>query len=212
MKKSNFSKGLTKFWILTVLTLVITIADISLTFIGTPDLSKESNPLVYTAGLGWGALITANIIITILFIGLYYYSFVRFKPPIIKCNGFKEFYSIINFNQPDKFIWTLYKMPKNRIAYSYLLACGGFLTALVSILRIRAVLEWIGILTNSEFAYSYFRLIQNISFVTPIGRFDMILFLLFPTMFACFYWYYKQYRINKNALKNKNNNLAVPVI
>lgn len=207
MKKSNFSKGITKFWILTVLTLVITIADVSLTFIGTPDLSRESNPLIYTAGLGWGTLITANIIITILFIGLYYYSFVSFKPPVIKCNGFKEFYSIINFNQPDKFIWTLYKMPKNKIAYSYLLACGGFLTALVSILRIRAVLEWIGILTNSEFVYSYFRLIQNISFVTPVGRFDMILFLLFPTMFACIYWYYKQYRINKNALKNQNHNL-----
>ena len=207
MKKLNLSKGIIKFWILTVLTLVIAIADVSLTFIGTPDLSRESNPLIYTIGLGWGALIATNVIVTSLFIGLYYYSFVLFKPALIQCNGFKEFYSIINFNQPDKFIWTLYKIPKNKIAYSYLLACGGFLTAIVSILRIRAVLEWIGILTNSELAYLYFKLIENISFVTPIGRFDMILFLLFPTIFACFYWYYNQYKINKIALKNQNSNL-----
>lgn len=212
MKKFNISKGLIKFWILTLLTLIITIVDLLLTFIGTPDLSKESNPLVYTAGLGWVGLITANIIVITLFISLYYYSFVRFKPPVVQCTGFKEFYSIINFNQPDKFVWTLYKIPKNKLAYSYLLACGGFITAVASILRIRVVLEWIGILSNSDFIYSYFRLIENISFVTPIGRFDMILFLLFPTIFACFYWYYRQYKINKSILENYNNEFTIQAI
>lgn len=207
MQKFTISKGIIKFWISTILTLVIATADIVLTFIGTPDLSRESNPLVHSVGLGWTGLITANIIVISLFIVLYYYSFIYFKPTVVQCTNFKQFYSIINFNQPDKFIWTLYKMPKNKLAYSYLLACAGFLTALVSILRIRAVLEWIGILTNSSLAFSYFKLIENISFLTPIGRFDMILFLFFPTTFACFYWYYKQYRINRSML-DKNSQFA----
>ncbi len=45
-----------KFWILITIYVLLMLADGLLTFINTPDLSMEANPLVANLGLGWVAL------------------------------------------------------------------------------------------------------------------------------------------------------------
>ncbi|MBQ5885802.1 MAG: hypothetical protein IIW79_05270 [Clostridia bacterium] len=54
-----------KFWILIVVLVLLAFADGLLTFINTPDLSMEGNPLVASLGLGWEALAIANILVFI---------------------------------------------------------------------------------------------------------------------------------------------------
>ncbi len=49
------------FWILIALYLLLAFADGALTYINTPDLAMEGNPLVANLGLGWSALAIANI-------------------------------------------------------------------------------------------------------------------------------------------------------
>ena len=42
--------------------LLIHLADGLVTYVNTPDLKREANPLVSRLGLGWGALFGANLI------------------------------------------------------------------------------------------------------------------------------------------------------
>ncbi len=202
MKKFS-SKGFIKFIIFTALTIIASVLDNLFTYIGSPDLSLETNPIVYSLGYGWGVLIAVNVIIISIFIYLYYYSFVRFRPCVVECSNFKEYRSMLYFNRPDKFIWTLYKFPKNKRVYSYTLACTGYVaTIILPIMRLKYVSEWIIFLTSDELWRSYCDLIKNFSFNTVLGRIDSIFIVFFGAVFLCLFWFYKQYKINKKELKN----------
>jgi len=110
---SSRAYGKTKFYLCAAITLLLILADGALTYIGTPDLSMEGNPLVSVLGLGWKALFIANSIGFALYVSGVYYAFVRYKSPVIQCNGLKQYSSMLFFNRPDKFIWNFYRMPKN---------------------------------------------------------------------------------------------------
>lgn len=200
MKKDS-SKGLTQFWIFTALTIIASVLDNFFTYLGSPDLSREANPIVYTFGYGWSVLITVNVIIISIIVLFYYYSFVRFKPDVIKCNDFKEYKSMLYFNCPDKFKWTLYKLPKNKRVYFYLLACVGYIFAIIiPVMRFRFVLEWMMFLYNKQLWDSYCRTIQNIAFNTVFGRIDVILIAVILAIILYYHWFNKQYKINQQAL------------
>lgn len=204
MLKAHASKGKIKFLIFTVLTFILSILDNLFTYMGSPDLSLETNPLVYSLGFNWCGLIISNVILICIYIILAYYSFVRFKSDIIPCHGFKEYYSMLFFNRPDKFIWTLYKFPKNKRAYSYLFACTGYVFAiLMPIIRLRAILEWVLYLSNKKLFYSYCEVIGKIGFNTLFGRFDNILMVVIIVIVLLIYWFFKEYSMNKKALRNE---------
>lgn len=178
--------------------------DMFSTYVGTPDLSSEANPIVNKLGGGWIALILGNVIFVSVCITLYYYSFIKFKPDLIECDNFKQYMSMLYFGRLDKFIWTLYKKPKLKRSKKYILACGGCLAFAINIVRCRAVLEWILIITNKELAYSYFSLFEGLSFNTFLGRFDMLIFTLFVVVLTYFIWFYLQYKYNQKNLRAKD--------
>ena len=70
MEKIEKSNKKTIFWFLVIINIILSITDIVITYIGSPDLSREGNLLVYTFGLGWSSLIN----ITIPFDLLFYFS------------------------------------------------------------------------------------------------------------------------------------------
>ena len=202
MKKQMNTVGYKKFLFFTIILLATRIADMILTYIGTPDLSKEANPLVYVLGFGWKTLIIVNAIVSILAIILFYYSFVKYKSDTINCNGFKQYLSMISFNRPDKFIWVFYKSPNNKKYYFSLLACSGYIFALViPISSTIAIMEWI-ISSNIKIKFPYHINLKN------IVRIDFIIFVTILTIIIYFYWYYKEYKLNKIRLEEnmvKNN-------
>lgn len=208
MKKNDKGKRIIKFSVFTTLTLLIGFFDLFLTYLGTPDLSNEANPLA-KAGLGWVGLIVGNIVFSAACIALYFYSFFIFKAELIPCNGFKEYISMLYYDRPDKFRWIFgigHKSQKR--VKKYALACVGYLAFAVEIARCRAIFEWICVLYFKDLAYRMFSYFENISFLSVLGRFDMLLFVLIIVLLVYVYWFYKQYRINKKALQEHNDTVT----
>lgn len=104
-------------WIwVSALYLILCLFDGLLTYINTPDLKMEANPLVKYLGLGWGALFFANAIGLLIFIlaarGMYSYQFEQ-----IEAKGFFDYYMKLFFGENYKPSWFWYKFVKNRKAF-----------------------------------------------------------------------------------------------
>lgn len=147
-KPANMKLKLLKFWIITISFFILTIADFSLTYIATPDLRFEANPLVTVFGLGWPALIVVNIVGAIFFVLSTYYHSIKYERKFVPCKNIKEFYSILFFERPDKFYWIIYKFPKNREAF-WAMTAYSFIFVLF-VVRITAIFEWILILQRNS--------------------------------------------------------------
>jgi hypothetical protein len=193
------------FWFLTIINLIASILDLVLTYIGTPDLSSEANPLIYTFGLGWSSLIISSIIFFVVIMFLLYYAFFLFKRVVIQCDGFKQYISMLFFNRPDKFIWTLYKFPKNKVGLSYFTAgLGCVLALIIPIMKLFAIILWIGIIKEINIVHLYHNFF-NITML-PFGRSDAFIGGIILFLFIWHYWFLKEYRINKRVLENRFKN------
>jgi hypothetical protein len=179
----------------------MSITDLVLTYIGTPDLSIEGNPLVYQFGFGWKSLIISSLVFLAIIIMLLYYTFFRFKRIMIQCEGLKQYISMLFYNRPDKFSWALYKFPKSKIGLSYLGASLGYVLAIViPIVKLFAAFLWVGIIMDLnilKFYHSYFNILM-----TPFGRIDAFVGGIILALVVWYYWFSKEYKINKKALEN----------
>ena len=92
---------------------ILMLADGFLTFINTPDLSMEANPLVLYLGLGWGALFIANLLGFIFFAWITWYTFIKYETVYTDETKITHYVSQLYYERPDKFAWVLYKFPKN---------------------------------------------------------------------------------------------------
>lgn len=192
-----------KFYAMCLVTLLLIVLDGALTYINTPDLKEEGNPLITVFGLGWTSLFLANLIFYVLYIVLAYFLFFKYKPPVLQVNTMKEYISQLYYNRPDKFKWFFYKWPKNWrplvavIAYAYIYA--------IPAARAVLVLEWLMITYNIKWSLYY-------QFCTrmPFQRVDLVLAGVL-SVFLFSYWLKKEYRINQRAWKSKEEN-AVKLI
>jgi len=192
--------GKTKFIIFTSAYLALAIADGVLTYMASPDLSKEGNPLVTIWGAGWFALLAVGVIGFVLYAIAVHYVFVRYKHTVVQCDGFKQYLSMLYFDRPDKFVWTLYKMPQRKSpAYSFMLAniCYAFAPSIV-LARLVVVAEWILYLNARIYLYTYAHYFRN---NLPFQRVDIWVFIVSCIVLMA-YWYFKEYRINKALLGN----------
>jgi hypothetical protein len=201
MEKINQSNKKIMFWFLVILNLIMSITDLVLTYIGTPDLSIEGNPLVYQFGLGWKSLIISSLVFLAIIVMLLYYTFFRFKRIVIQCEGLKQYISMLFYNRPDKFILALYKFPKSKTGLSYLGASLGYVLAIIiPIVKLFAVFLWVGIIINLnivKYYHNYFNILM-----TPLGRSDAFVGGIILALVVWYYWFSKEYKINKKALEN----------
>ena len=192
-----------KFWVFAIAYLVTSIADMVITYVGTPDLLLEANPLVTVFGLGWGALITANILGYIIYIALIYCAFIKYKRKVLQCEGLKQYLSMLYYDRPDKFKWIWYKFPKGKNLISGVFAPIGYACAFVSpFIRILAVFGWIIHLSGTDFCiYCYFGIDHfNINHIEVIS---MAIVTVVTGIALVFVWIAREYKINKNALSHK---------
>lgn len=92
--------------------LLIHLMDGLVTFVNTPDLAREANPLVSKFGLGWGALFTANLIGFILII-LATWWFGRYEYEIIPSKSIFDYRMKLMYGENYKPIWIWYKFSRN---------------------------------------------------------------------------------------------------
>lgn len=111
-----------KFIYLTALLLLTRVTDLLTTYCYTPDLKKESNPLVLILGFGWtGIILVESIGLAIIIYALWVYSFKTVQVP--KYTGkisMKNLISLFYFGDQNSFLKLCYKLPtiKNSLLYS----------------------------------------------------------------------------------------------
>ena len=176
-----------KFWILIAIYLLLAFADGALTYINTPDLSWEGNPLVAELGLGWGALIIANIAVFALFFAASYYSYYKYQTVFTKETKYTRYISQITFDRPDMFWKGSFLLPKH--IKPYIAAYGFAMLPAAIIARLILVLEWLATTFRvaGRYEYNYF---ENTYF---FGRLDVVAAVVIG-LAGMFYWFHLEYR------------------
>jgi len=109
--KKNKEKAI--FILIVILLLISRCYDFITTYLYTPDLLNEGNPLVVYLGFGWTHLI---IITAVLLVGVIYCFYLDYfkRDKIITENklSFKEFVPYSYFGRDEKIIAIFYKTPK----------------------------------------------------------------------------------------------------
>lgn len=168
-----------------IMYVILMLADGLLTLYNTPDLSMEANPLVLYLHLGWGTLITVNLIFFVIMFFACRYSFEKYQTIIADVPDFKSYISQVFYNRPDKFVWSLYKLPKNWKPFWAMLgySCAYSLSA-AAVVRI---FEWLAVTFSLDMtSYDNFR--YNYCF----GRFDLVVVLIVSTILMLV-WIRKEY-------------------
>lgn len=171
--------------------LLLTLADGLLTWLGTPDLLLEANPLVMRLGLGWGTLILANLLVFLLVTILGLYTFVWYQPPRVEgARSAAEYVSVLLYDRPDRFHWVFYKL---RCHWRPVVAsCGFALVWGMICARLWNVLGWLFYFSGDP---AWYRLLRR---VMPGGRIDVVAGMLVMLLMLV-YWFRRQYRRNANA-------------
>jgi hypothetical protein len=184
--------------------MLLTVADNIITYCVTPDLTREANPLASVFGFGWSGLIVSNIINSVVYVLSAYYTFARFRRSSIQCKGLKQFLSMLCYSRPDKFYWIFFRFPKNKIFYSYFFASIGYLVSVVFIfIRLIAVVEWICVLTISNYSiYLLHRMFNLLYHGTTLVRFGVFAGLVFSGLLIVGFWVKKEYIINRKILES----------
>lgn len=112
-----------KFISLTTLLILTRYADAQTTYLNTPNLKLEANPLVSVFGLGWtGLIFTQMILLAFITYALWVYCFKTVTLPTFdKGTSLKQFISIFYFRDTKSFYKLFYKLPtnKNSLLYSF---------------------------------------------------------------------------------------------
>lgn len=139
-----------KKWIfLCVLNLVLALIDGGLTYLNTPDLSREGNILITKFGLGWGALFTANFIVFILYVIWSWFSFVRYDSRVSSENlAVLEYLTVLCYGEKKSVRWLFFRTPKekkeSKANHWPTIACGGYSFAYISLIaRSILIFEWL---------------------------------------------------------------------
>ena len=140
----------------------------------TPDLSKESNPLVSVLGFGWTPLLLTLIVLTCYCIYVYYKSL--FKPitifPQEQGYGFKEFVVYLYLGRKDSITAVFYKFPKELKRFHQYM--GETLTLCLSFSGIVSTLMWL--LINYTSYYKAYHSAAFIYFILLLGNGILIYF------------------------------------
>jgi hypothetical protein len=173
-----------RFWILVSIYLVLALLDGLLTYIYTPDLSLEGNPLVSVFDFGWGALFIANGLGFALVFLTAYYSHLKYKTIVVSVKNRREYISQILYNRPDKFIWSFYKLPRNWAPVGAILGYALIYSIIMD--RIIVVTDW---LVHDIWVPIYTPLRHMI----PYGRLDIAVALV-AAVFLMVQWISCEYK------------------
>jgi len=191
----------TKFYSFSIIALVMAAGDLGITYIGSPDLAFEANPLITVFGLGWSALIIANIIVYAFTVALLYIAFIKYKRKIVQCENFMQYMSMLYFDRPDKQKWLWYKFPKGKEKMIMSFAPVGYAVAYTfPIIRFIAIFGWVMFLAAPDFCYLCYFDLPHVFF----DHMEIVILAVTGIIFLfilVYYWFKKEYKINKIALE-----------
>ncbi len=177
--------------------LLVAFLDLFLTYIGTPELTMEGNPLITELSLGWPALIAINVVISLGLVWMAYYAHIRFKPIDSSETDMKRYINDITYGDPDINSFLGIRWPKY---WGPQIACLCWaVTLAVPIARMLIVLEWVFIDFRIYFP-PYFRFVM----LFPGGRIDFFVAVILSWIFS-FVWIRLAYNKNMDRLEKIKN-------
>ncbi|MEG0546930.1 MAG: hypothetical protein RR552_07075 [Oscillospiraceae bacterium] len=187
-----------KFVLLTIFYFLITFLDLLLTYLSSPDLSLEGNPLVVNLKFGWFELILINVITFAVYFAMAYYAYIKYKPPFSKETTLKKYLADITYDNPENAKMGMIRFPdKGHWSPQIACLCYSVSTAL-PIARLIIVVEWYLIFNNIE-APLFFSIVQ----IFPFGRIDFFI-AVFIAWGLSFVWIYKEFNQNKAKILSLN--------
>ncbi len=188
-----------KLFYLTCFSYLLTIVlDLLFTFIASPDLSMEGNPLYLTLSFGWQGLIILNAITFVAYVLMSYYAFIKYQSPVTDETNMKRYLAKINYGDPEKYVPMLWKLPKH---WGPQIACLCWsVVCVLPICRMIVVVEWIliGFGIRNDITRAFFTVVSWF----PLGRIDMFLAVL-GAWFLSFVWIQKEFKANLKEIENR---------
>lgn len=213
--KTSASKKNGWVWVIcfTVIEVILSVADIWSTYAVTPDLTEETNFLVSSFGFGWKALIFANVLGLIFIMILLYITFVSYNRPLIPCNSFREYHKNFKALCPKKIKQFFNAKQENRLLP---FAPLKYVTVLYILFRIPIIYANIFTLFGLPRPFCFQCLFglehtfcNVIHFHVGQGSFFLdlrIIILLISAVAFYWFWFYREYKINKKELEKLNHN------
>lgn len=171
--------------------LVLRFLDLYTTYLYTPDLGREWNPLVSILGASWLSFIITQIIIIAFVSSLIFFYFNRTpNEPVQKGLGFYDFIYVYFFGKLKPWRERIFTMPTNLKKH---LVFNGFLFLVISILLgCFAIINNLLLIAGVE---SYIRfLVKNYKTFFPIS-------FILVTIFAVYLYFGIEYYKYKRAPK-----------
>lgn len=183
-----------KWIIVSAAELILMLADGLLTYINTPDLSLEGNPLVAKLGLGWEALFIANAIGFALFLLLARCAF-NYQYEVISAKGLFDYYMKLLYGEEYKISWFFYKFAKNKRA---VWAFSGYVLV-YTLLAGRAVLVVDWLFFTFDATPGWWNFLENF---IPFLRLDIWIALIIM-LFLMIYWIIRGYRYSNKMISQQ---------
>ena len=178
--------------------LLTIILDLLFTYIATPNLLLEGNPLYDSLNFGWTGLIVINIVTFIGYVLMSYYAFVKYKPPVSDETDLKRYLAHINYGDPDKYVPMMWKLPKNWGPQTACLCWS--VVCVLPFCRMIIVLEWfLMILRIQNLGTIIFFTIVS---MFPLGRIDIFLSVIGAWILS-FVWIKKEFKANLKEIEKR---------
>lgn len=192
-------KKKTAFIILTTSYFLITAADLILTYLATPDLSLEGNPLVTGYRFGWAGLLAVNAVTLLLYFVMARYAYVKYRSPLSdETEDIKRYLADISYGDPEKTSLGMWRLPKYW-APQIACLCYSVSTAL-PFARAVVVVEWF-LMLNHIRAPFFFTIVA----MFPLGRIDFFIALILAWILSGV-WIKKEFRKNAERKAAQQNN------
>lgn len=187
-----------KFWLCCIAYLVTIILDLLFTYIATPNLLLEGNPLFNMMNFGWSGLIILNVVTFIGYILMAWYAFIKYKRPITDETDMKRYLAKINYGDADSYVPMMWKLPKNWAPQTACLCWS--IVCVLPFCRMIIVLEWFLMIIG-------FRNIVTETFFTivtlfPMGRIDIVLAVIGAWILS-FVWIKKEFKANLEEIESR---------
>ncbi len=193
MKSNKF-----KFYLCCIAYLITIILDLLFTYIATPNLLLEGNPLFNMMDFGWSGLIILNVVTFIGYILMAWYAFIKYKRPITDETDMKRYLAKINYGDADSYVPMMWKLPKNWAPQTACLCWS--IVCVLPFCRMIIVLEWFLMIIG-------FRNIVTETFFTivtlfPMGRIDIVLAVIGAWILS-FVWIKKEFKANLEEIESR---------
>lgn len=174
---------------------VVTFLDLYFTYIATPNLELEGNPLYNVLFFGWQGLITINVITFLFYCLIAYYGFIAYKRPVTTEIDLKKYLSYISFGDANKYVSMMWKIPKY---WGPQIACLCWSVAVIlPFARLFIVAMWFFMILDID-AKIFFTIVGAI----PMGRIDFLVAIPGAWILS-FVWIAKEFKLNLKDIEKR---------